>query len=74
MKFCIQLIRFIDRDGRHFHDVLNFLRDGREKWVRPTDETVLRELLNEAEYYGLDVLMTALRKCSVFWAQNKECE
>lgn len=45
---------FIDRDGRHFHDILNFLRDG--TFIYPmegADYKYLMELKSEAEYYGL---------------------
>ncbi|KAJ1411616.1 BTB/POZ protein, partial [Ochromonadaceae sp. CCMP2298] len=50
---------FIDRDGRHFYHILNFLRapegytdglEGREK----------EELRRECEYYGIDQLMFAI--------------
>ena len=45
---------FIDRDGRHFHDILNYLRDG--TFIYPlegADYKYLLELKSEAEYYGL---------------------
>ena len=41
---------FIDRDGKHFRHILNWLRDG----VVPTlKDTQYLELLREAEYYQL---------------------
>lgn len=49
---------FIDRDGRHFHDILNYLRDGTLNY--PTDGSdykYLLELRAEAEYYGLTGLL-----------------
>ena len=56
---------FIDRDGTHFRHVLNYLRDGCIKeGTLPGNETVLRELLTEAEYFQLsglsDILSTML--------------
>lgn len=41
---------FVDRDGKHFRHILNWLRDG----VVPTlEEAEYSELLREAEYYQL---------------------
>ncbi|RYR06966.1 hypothetical protein Ahy_B05g074286 [Arachis hypogaea] len=41
---------FVDRDGKHFHHILNWLRDG----VVPTlEDSEYNELLQEAEYYQL---------------------
>lgn len=41
---------FVDRDGKHFRHILNWLRDG----VVPTlEESEYTELLREAEYYQL---------------------
>jgi len=41
---------FVDRDGKHFRHILNWLRDG----VVPTlEESQYSELLREAEYYQL---------------------
>ncbi|KAF9599182.1 hypothetical protein IFM89_035641 [Coptis chinensis] len=43
-------IVFVDRDGKHFRHVLNWLRDG----VVPTlEDSEYQELLREAEYYQL---------------------
>ncbi|XP_076470419.1 uncharacterized protein LOC143300543 isoform X2 [Babylonia areolata] len=63
---------FIDRDGTHFRYILNYLRDGCIKeGTLPANETVLRELLTEAEYFQLsgfaDIISTML--CKTF---NKE--
>uniref|UniRef100_A0A914WL71 BTB domain-containing protein n=1 Tax=Plectus sambesii TaxID=2011161 RepID=A0A914WL71_9BILA len=43
---------FIDRDGRLFHHILNFLRDDHTAAL-PEDADQLRQLLREAEYYQL---------------------
>uniref|UniRef100_A0A7E4VNP3 BTB domain-containing protein n=1 Tax=Panagrellus redivivus TaxID=6233 RepID=A0A7E4VNP3_PANRE len=43
---------FVDRDGKLFGLVLQFLRDGHHA-VLPKDEAVLRSLRREAEYFGL---------------------
>eukprot|EP00727_Mastigamoeba_balamuthi_P011098 m51a1_g6610 hypothetical protein (422) ;mRNA; f:18109-19729 len=50
---------FIDRDGAHFGNVLNYLRD-KEAVALPRDEEVRRRLLVEARYYGLNGLARAL--------------
>jgi hypothetical protein len=46
---------FIDRDGRHFHYVLNFLRDPVEKYTLNSNlnQGQTEELMVELEYYGL---------------------
>lgn len=50
---------FIDRDGKHFGDVLNFLRDGQLAYPPDgTDFKYLLELRAEAEYYGLTGLVS----------------
>jgi len=54
---------FIDRDGRHFHDILNFLRDG--TFIYPmegADYKYLLELKSEAEYYRLCGLIEKIEK------------
>lgn len=49
---------FIDRDGRHFHDILNYLRDGTFSYPPDgSDYKYLLELRAEAEYYGLTGLL-----------------
>jgi hypothetical protein len=48
--FALQGYVFVDRDGKHFRHILNWLRDG----VVPTlEEAEYSELLREAEYYQL---------------------
>jgi hypothetical protein len=45
---------FIDRDGRHFHHILNFLRDsGSFELSSDLTEGQIKELAKELEYYGL---------------------
>ena len=45
---------FIDRDGRHFHIILNYLR-GNILFIEqlPEEKLVLSDLLSEVEYYQL---------------------
>ena len=50
---------FIDRDGTHFRYILNYLRDGTV--ALPHDEQLQKELLVEANYYGLDGFVEGLR-------------
>ena len=48
---------FIDRDGTHFREIVNFLRIP-DSWDNSGIQgRQLRELMNEAEYYGLKDLM-----------------
>ena len=42
---------FIDRDGTHFRYILNYLRTG--KLTLPEDKTLVKELLEEAEFYQI---------------------
>eukprot|EP00761_Pharyngomonas_kirbyi_P010017 gb/GECH01010035.1/.p1 GENE.gb/GECH01010035.1/~~gb/GECH01010035.1/.p1 ORF type:complete len:801 (+),score=133.67 gb/GECH01010035.1/:1-2403(+) len=51
---------FIDRDGRHFHLLLNYLRSG--KLLVPSDQDNVMELLIEAEYYQLSGAISILRQ------------
>lgn len=61
---------FIDRDGTHFRYILNYLRDGEIKdGTLPTNETFLRELMTEAEYYQLGGLVQHL--CSLLYTDEK---
>jgi len=53
-------VYFLDRDGRHFHFILNFLRDGPELFCAPEDLNVCRELAHEAKALKLPVLLEAL--------------
>ena len=52
-------VYFIDRDGRHFHYILNFLRSPEtfDRSVLKWSTILAAELKNEAEYYGLKDLM-----------------
>ena len=49
---------FIDRDGTHFADILNYLRDG--YIVVPSNSDHLQKLLIESKYYLLDGLSQLL--------------
>jgi len=51
----------IDRDGRQFHHLLNFLRDGSAMFVPPVDPMANRELYHEACYYKLWDLALAVQ-------------
>ena len=51
---------FIDRDGKHFRLILNFLRSG--KFVHPSDVIILQELLIEADYYQIKQLRDHIDK------------
>ena len=44
---------FIDRDGTHFRYILNYLRGDLHLDVFPDDETVLKEIQKEADYFQL---------------------
>ncbi|KAK4346136.1 hypothetical protein RND71_036312 [Anisodus tanguticus] len=54
---------FVDRDGKHFRHILNWLRDG---VIPPLKDSEYAQLLREAEYYQLlglvDVIKAALSK------------
>ena len=53
---------FIDRDGTHFRYILNYLRDGGfRNDTQPSDVTIVKELLTEAEYYHLSGLVALLK-------------
>jgi hypothetical protein len=47
---------FIDRDGRHFHHILNFLRSP-ESYKSGLTGAEEGQLLGECKYYGIDELM-----------------
>lgn len=51
---------FIDRDGTHFRYILNYLRDG--TFNPPQEIHVLRELLQEAEFYQIGGLIRMLKQ------------
>merc|ERR1712150_80614 len=46
---------FIDRDGKHFRIILNFLRDG--FIPRPSTNLDIKELKIEAEFYSISKLV-----------------
>lgn len=50
---------FIDRDGRHFHHILNYLRDG--SFPVALGRAERQELEREAAFYGLQRLVAHLR-------------
>jgi len=51
---------FIDRDGTHFRYILNFLRDGTIQL--PTTDKEIQELIQEAQYYGINDLIQFINK------------
>jgi hypothetical protein len=56
----------LDRDGRHFHDILNFLRDGSFSYPEDgADFKYLLELRAEAEYYCLNALVEQIDRFPV---------
>lgn len=57
LPICPQGYVFVDRDGKHFRHILNWLRDG----IIPTlNDSEYSELLREAEYYQLIVRNSVL--------------
>lgn len=52
-EWWVQGMVFVDRDGKHFRHVLNWLRDGA---VPDMSESEYQQLLREAEYYQLLVI------------------
>ncbi|KAI3875505.1 hypothetical protein MKW98_024477 [Papaver atlanticum] len=59
---------FVDRDGKHFRHILNWLRDG----VIPVlKDSVYLELLREAEYYQLLGLVEGINKVSS-WRRDED--
>jgi len=55
---------FIDRDGKLFRYILNYLRDGELRC--PDDEAIRKDLLAEAKFYQIQGIVTQLEKQSVF--------
>ena len=49
---------FIDRDGTHLRYILNYLRTG--KLTLPEDKTLVKELLEEAEFYQIQGMIDEL--------------
>jgi hypothetical protein len=54
---------FVDRDGRHFHCILNYLRDP-SAYELPSDLLLLKDLLKETEYFGIVSLCVSI--CASF--------
>ena len=69
---------FIDRDGRHFHEILNFLRGSavctEKLMLQRHSSEALEELKVEADFYGLKNIMfpTVSRKKFVSSKQKFE--
>ena len=51
-------VLFIDRDGRSFRYVLNYLRDPFAKPLLPRDPTELDQLARETDFYGIPGLLS----------------
>jgi len=56
---------FIDRDGRHFHHILNYLRDGKYPVGLAARER--EEVAREAAFYGLEAMAAHLRADIGMW-------
>ena len=54
---------FIDRDGRQFHHVLNFLRSP-ASFEPPGENTARAALGEDAAFFGLEELAARLRQCA----------
>ena len=50
---------FIDRDGKHFRIILNYIRGS---WVLPKNTIDLEELLFESDFYCLDGLKEDIKE------------
>jgi len=48
---------FIDRDGRHFRHIANFLRDPQNFKVRIKDKNILEQVKKEAIFFGINEQM-----------------
>lgn len=57
---------FIDRDGKHFKFILNFIRQGdqvmRSSKMRDVDKFILGEILDEVQYYRIDRLECLIKR------------
>jgi len=58
---------FVDRDGKHFRHVLNWLRDGA---IPVLSESDYQQLLREAEYYQLLVNKITLNCLSFSYSSD----
>mmetsp|Transcript_47976 Transcript_47976/g.153738 ORF Transcript_47976/g.153738 Transcript_47976/m.153738 type:complete len:147 (-) Transcript_47976:43-483(-) len=63
---------FIDRDGTRFRHVLNYLRNGRLHI--PDDPILYGELLEEAEYFGLEGMRALLMEGLQYMDEQEEEE
>ena len=72
---CFKGWILIDRCGKHFGTILNFLRDGCVPL--PDNQRELEELLNEAKYYLIqdliDICETSLEKFKEFKVIGPVC-
>jgi hypothetical protein len=50
---------YIDREGKYFHYILEYLRDGFV--LLPEDKNIMLKVAKEAEFYGLEGLLKILR-------------
>jgi hypothetical protein len=53
---------FIDRNGKHFDHILDFLRD--DKYLPPKD--VMKEVLKDANYFGLNEYVYRLQPFHIY--------
>jgi len=59
---------FIDRDGKHFRHILNFLRDPDNFKIRIKDKHVLEEVKSEAQFFGIgEQMFTSFAPESLDW-------
>jgi len=62
---------FIDRDGRHFRHIANFLRDPQNFKVRIKDKNLLEQVKNEAIYFGVnDQMFSSFSSESQDWLKG----
>jgi len=59
LEKCLDGYHFLDRDGRYFHHILNFLRTGNAPIISNVDER--ESVIEEAKYYGLSLLVHFLQ-------------
>ena len=61
---------FIDRNGKHFDHILDFLRDNS---YRPPKDVIL-EVLEEAEYFKLSTYVEKLKQSPPIWPTIERIE